>query len=73
MFQLHATDFRVVNDAPANAVVVPRNTTPTVYLEFPEPVEASMILGIPKRVTAIGISPDNPAIFDQTVASLRFE
>jgi hypothetical protein len=73
LFQVHATDYRIVSEATANAVIVPRNTPPTVYLEFPEPVEASMILGIPKKLTAIGISPDSPDTFDQTAASLRFE
>jgi hypothetical protein len=53
----------VVRDPPTDTFTVPRNTTPTVYLEFPEPVDAELILGIPKKVTAIGISPDTPELF----------
>jgi hypothetical protein len=63
LFQLQAAEFRVATEAPAGAWIVPRNTTASTYLEFAEPVTAELILGIPKTVTAIGISPDDAISF----------
>jgi len=54
----------VRTQAPTNAIIVPRNTTPSVYLEFTEPLEAEIVLGVRKRVTSIGLSPDDAAAFE---------
>lgn len=42
-----------------NATIVPRNSTPDLYLEFAQPLEARLMLGFTKRTQVVGISIDD--------------
>ena len=61
---------RPAGEALAGATIVPRRSAPSLYLEFTEPLEAEIILGLRKRVTAIGIAVDDPAAFEIAVREL---
>jgi hypothetical protein len=57
----------------ADAMIVPRGTSPSLYIEFTEPLDAEIILGLKKRITAIGISVDDPEGFEVATHDLLRE
>jgi hypothetical protein len=50
---------------------MPRNTTPSIYFEFAEPLYAETVLGFRKRITAIGLSMDDPAAFESDIQTFN--
>ena len=50
---------RVTREPIPGALVLPRNSTPNLYLEFEQPLEAERLLGITQRVTALGLCADD--------------
>jgi hypothetical protein len=61
---------RAANEPPADAMVMPRNTTPLLYIELSEALDAEIVLGLRKRVSAIGISMDDAGGFESAVRTL---
>ena len=49
--------------APENTRIVPRGTPPSVYIRFTEPLEAELLAGFTRRLTAIALSTDNDSAF----------
>ncbi len=59
-------------DCPAGIRVVPRGTPASVCIRFREPLEAEVLLGIRKRISAIGLSADDAAGFMQALNQLTW-
>ncbi len=53
--------------------VVPRDTPASVYIRFSEPLEAELLLGITKRISAIGLSADDAAGFTTALSQLTLQ
>jgi hypothetical protein len=59
----HIQSIETGADCPAGTRVVPRSTPASVCIRFSVPLEAEFLLGITKRVSAIGLSADDVAGF----------
>ncbi len=59
---------RIVSEPTPGALVLPRGATPGLCIEFTEPLEAQLIFGLRKRVTALALAADDP---ETLTAALR--
>jgi hypothetical protein len=57
-------------EAVAEAMIEPRRSKPSIYMEFAEPLDAETIPGLSKRASAVGITVYDPAGFDYAVRQL---
>ena len=66
------TSLRGVSRKPVpGAHIVPRNADPSFYLEFTEPLEASLLLGLTKQISSVGLSADDSEALYAEIASKR--
>jgi hypothetical protein len=54
-----------------DAVIVPRKSSPALYIEFTRPLEAEKMFGFTKRVVAIGLSADDEAGLEDALTPVR--
>jgi len=60
------------SDPVPGAFILPRNTTPTLFLDFHEPLEAEKIFGFTKQIHSLGLSPDDaPALRDAIQTAIQ--
>ena len=56
---------RAISRTPVSgAVMVPRNTTGTLFLEFTEPLEAHKLSGFTSRISVLALSADEDQAFE---------
>jgi hypothetical protein len=59
----------VSKSIPADAVILPRQTAPELYIEFTRPLQLEKPFGMRRIVTGIAVSADDSAEFEQAVFS----
>lgn len=61
---------RFAGDRTPGAYIIPRRTDPEIYLEFTEPLNAGLLAGLHKLITAIGLTVDDPGGFKTAIQDL---
>jgi hypothetical protein len=59
----------ISKNIPADALTLPRRTTPELYMEFTYPLQLEKALGMRRNVTGIAVSADDSAGFEEAVFS----